>query len=182
MLKNNKIQLVPSDNDSLQLINWDQRVNKIKNAAFDGDEQAQFELGAMYEIGAELEQNEEDALKWFEKSALQGHSEACWRLGRLLQKGSTLIQNDASAFYWYQLAAMDGHTDSQYEAARYHESGSIAPQNQFEAEYLYTKAAEAGHIDAMVALADLKLRIVGPNRVSGNWYKTAARAGRAEAC
>ena len=54
---------------------------------------AQFNLGTLYEYGIGMEQNYQEALKWYEKAAAQGDNEAQERIERLL-KTTIIIEQE----------------------------------------------------------------------------------------
>ena len=49
-------------------------VTEFHQAAEQGDSNAQFQLGEMYEKGRKVRKNEAEAIKWYRRAAYQGHS------------------------------------------------------------------------------------------------------------
>jgi S1-C subfamily serine protease len=79
-----------------------------------GNAQAQFNLGVMYEFGRSAPQSYVEAAKWFRKAAEQGHPVAQSNLGEMYAEGWGVPQNYAEAYVWSSIAAA-----SNYEVATY---------------------------------------------------------------
>jgi len=87
----------------------------VKIAAEHGDEDAQFNLGLMYDKGEEgVPQNYAEAVKWYTKAAKQGNDGAQLNLGVIYYKGEEGVpQNYAAAVKWYSKAAEQGNASAQ---------------------------------------------------------------------
>jgi len=86
----------------------------ITLAAEQGNANAQFNLGTMYENGLGIALNYNAALKWYRLAAEQGNANAQYYLGWMHHKGLGVPQNDKTAVKWYRLAAKQGHADAQF--------------------------------------------------------------------
>ena len=73
---------------------------------------AQFHLGAIYYSGDGVEQNYEEAAKWFTKSAQQGYSQAQYNLAAMYEDGEGVKQNIDEALKWYNKSAEQGNKDA----------------------------------------------------------------------
>ena len=73
-----------------------------------GDADAQYNLGVMYENGRGVPQNDAEAVKWYRKAAEQGLASAQNNLGLMYANGRGVPQNDAEAVKWYRKAAEQG--------------------------------------------------------------------------
>jgi len=71
-----------------------------------GDPEAQFSLGLIYDTGREDKRNPEKALYWFTQAAQAGIAGACLYLGIKYEFGSSVQQNISLAQYWYKKAAL----------------------------------------------------------------------------
>ena len=90
---------------------------EIRQAADDGDIEAQYTLGSMYFEGIRgLPQNYAKAHHWLLKAAKRGHANAQFVLGNLyaLGKSKDVPQDYSQSRYWLKKAAAKGHTDAQY--------------------------------------------------------------------
>ena len=78
-----------------------------------GNEDAQFNLGVMYDDGRGVKQDDFEAVKWFRKAAEQGDASAQLYLGAMYGKGLGVKQDDVEAVKWYRKAAEKGDADAQ---------------------------------------------------------------------
>ncbi len=75
-----------------------------------GDAEAQFNLGFMYDEGATKDYKE--AVKWYRKAANQGEALTQGKLGLMYKKGWGVTQDYVQAYMWYNLAAAQGQKDA----------------------------------------------------------------------
>lgn len=73
-----------------------------------GDPEAQFSLGLLYDTGGRDEQNPEQAVYWFKKAAHAGVAGACLYLGMKYEFGAGISQDRKKAYHWYEQAALQG--------------------------------------------------------------------------
>ena len=83
-------------------------LKEFRLAAEQGDAQAQFELGVMYDEGQGVAQDYEEAARWFRLAAEQGHALAQNNLGVVYGKGQGVKQDYVIAHKWTNLAAANG--------------------------------------------------------------------------
>lgn len=76
------------------------------------DSSAQFKLGVKYYNGDGVEQNYEEAAKWFTKSAENGNQQAQYNLAVMYEDGEGVKQNIDEAKKWYKMAADQGDKDA----------------------------------------------------------------------
>jgi len=87
-------------------------------AADQGDAQAQYNLGVMYDKGEGVAQNKTEAAHWYRKAADQGDAQAQYNLGVMYDKGEGVAQNKAEAVNWYRKAADQGDAQAQYNLGK----------------------------------------------------------------
>ena len=87
---------------------------KLKRLAEQGNAEAQYKLGLMYDIGKEVDQDYQKAFEWYEKSANQGLASSQSRLGSMYRYGKGVDINHSKASQWYWKAAEQGDQDAQY--------------------------------------------------------------------
>ena len=89
---------------------WGLETAQVMNEAEQGDENAAYFLGVMYQTGSGVSPDCDKALKWTEKAALQGHTLAQSHLGMMYSKGcgEKVTKNLFEAYYWTALAAKQG--------------------------------------------------------------------------
>ena len=80
-------------------------IRELRPLAEQGDGDAQFNLGIMYDVGLGVRHDYAEALQWYRKAAEQGHAKAQFNLGLMYTNGEGAPQNYAQAHMWYNLAA-----------------------------------------------------------------------------
>ena len=69
-----------------------------------GFDQAQNNLGFMYEAGRGVDQDDVEAVKWFRRAAEQDFSAAQFNLALKYDGGAGVPQDDVRAYMWYTIA------------------------------------------------------------------------------
>ena len=113
-----------------------------------GDTNAHYHLGWMYEHGKGVDQSDREAATWYRKAAQQGHVEAQYNLGVMYQYG----WGHTEAVKWFQKAAQQGHAAAQYCLGFSYRYGSSIERNNGEAVKWFQKAAKQGNAEAQVEL------------------------------
>lgn len=85
--------------------------------ASEGDAEAQFYVGEIYEKGLGILPDYDLAAIWYRKAAEQGYSSAMVNLGYLYEKGLGVPQNSIAALNWYRKAAGLENTDVAFAAS-----------------------------------------------------------------
>jgi len=90
------------------------QANQLKTAldiwsplAKQGNADAQFGIGVLYNSGSEIEQNSELAFEWFSKAADQGYAGAQFNLGNEYKRGVGLTQDNSKATHWWRKPATE---------------------------------------------------------------------------
>ena len=86
-----------------------QSFEDIRKAAENGDAEAQYNLGLMYNNGDGVQQDYAEALKWYHKAAEQGNADAQYNIGDMYHDGEGVSRDYAEAAKWYHKAAKQGH-------------------------------------------------------------------------
>lgn len=120
-----------------------------------GDAEAQYILGIMYEDGSGVEQNRAKAFLWYEKSALQGYKDAQSTLAWMYDIGNGAPQDYYKAAQWYKKAAMQGDPESQNRLAYLHQIGLGVEQDYSQALFWCKKAANQNYAKAQLQLATM---------------------------
>ena len=82
-----------------------------------GDANAQYNLGVMYDFEKGVLQDFATARQWYEKAAAQGHAGAQNNLGGLYEFGHGVAQDYVRAYMWYYVAAAHPTGDGQKDVA-----------------------------------------------------------------
>lgn len=82
----------------------------IEESARQGNAQAQAKMGALYLLGREgVEQDDQKAAEWIHKAAEQGFLEAQVLLAAMYDRGLGVQHSKDNATQWYEKAAAQGH-------------------------------------------------------------------------
>jgi TPR repeat protein len=136
--------------------------------AEDGDVQAQYAIGTMYELGLGVTQNREEAVKWYRRAANLGFADAEYSLAESYENGRRVPRDYEEAANWYRRAAEHGHR--------------LAPEN-LGIMYLFGSGVAKDHVFASMwfIIAELKgNKAAAQNRKSAEGNMTPAEILGAE--
>ncbi len=102
--------------------------------AQEGDANAQYNLGVMYDKGHGVPQDFAEAVRWFRLAAEQGDAGAQFNLAFMYSNGQGVPQNYVLAHKWLNLSAVEG--DKQSEKARNEVEKRMPPAQIAEAQRL----------------------------------------------
>ena len=159
-------------------------LEQLRQAAEDGDADAQFVLGGRYYWGNGVPQDKAEAAEYFRKAAEQGDARAQFNLALMHSKGDGVRQNKAEAAKWYAKAAEQGDAEAQFNLALMYDLGEGIEQDKTEAVKWYTKAAEQGDASAQFNMGNMCRTGEGvpQNKAeAATWYAKAAEQGDAKA-
>ena len=97
------------------LIEEKAEIVKLKILAEQGNAEAQYKLGLMYDMGKDVDQDYQKAFEWYEKSANQGLASSQSRLGSMYRYGKGVEVNHAKATEWYFKAYEQGDEIAGYQ-------------------------------------------------------------------
>ena len=149
-----------------------------------GDANAQFAIGHMYEAGKFrsafdwLDRKPEytEAAQWYRKAAEQGYAKAQSNLGRLYAGGHGVGRDDAVAANWYRKAAIQGLADAQYNIGKRYYDGAGVPRDNVLA-HSWASIAAANSTGMIRQSAD-KLRDLVTARMEPGEISEAQRLAR----
>ncbi len=124
---------------------WEDKFVKALPKANDGDPEAQYKVGVMYEKGRGTDKDLAKAFEWYVKAAEQGQFKAAHKLGFSYLRGRGVEQNSELAYKWFKIAADKGYERAQYYLGEMYEHGSGVAQNYDHAIEWYQKAAAGGY-------------------------------------
>ena len=104
-------------------------LRELRPLAEQGNAQAQYALGIMYNKGEGVPQNDAEAVKWWRKAAEQGHAIAQYTLGILYDMGLGVPQDYAKSLQWYRKAAEQGDAEAQSNLGLMYYDGKGVPQD-----------------------------------------------------
>jgi len=149
-----------------------------------GNPEAEFKVGAQYELGARLQKDPTKAADWYRKAAEKGYPQAQHSLGVLYEFGNGVPLDSATAAQWYRKAAEKNFAPAQFSLGLCYVHGKGVPQDFDKALMWYQKAAEQKNSDALLNLAYLYHNGQGVPRDearSFDYVRQAAEAGSADA-
>ncbi len=122
---------------------FQKRYHLTRQAAEQGDSDAQFRLGLMYKVGGiGLKRNVCLAAEWCQKAARQGHSDAQTFLGKLYLRGEGVNQNYNEAVKWYEKACAQGNINALLCLGDMYAKGEGVEKNYLNAKKHYNAAKE----------------------------------------
>ena len=80
--------------------NYAAALAKLRPAAEKGHKKAQYRVGRCYDKGYGVEESNEEAVKWYQKSADQGYYKAEYQLARAYVKGKGVPVDEKKAKMW----------------------------------------------------------------------------------
>ena len=89
-------------------------LDTVRQAADQGDAEAQYNLGVIYNNGEGVPKDDAEAVRWFQLAAEQGYAKAQFELGYKYRWGQGVPLDDAEAVRWYRLAAEQGDDIGQF--------------------------------------------------------------------
>ena len=155
-----------------------------KQAAEQGDADAQNKLGVMFDLGEGTEKNDVEAIGWYKKSAEQGYAKAQYNLAQMYRLGKGLPKDLGKATAWYQKSADQGYAPAQTALGVDYHTGQGVQQDDAEAVKWWRKAAEQNNARAEVRLGVAYHEGLGVPKDSAEavqWWHRAADQNDAEA-
>jgi len=127
----------------------------LLRAAFENDNEAQFELARAYEKGFGVPQDGVKALEWYERAAEHNFADAINELGFLHYSGGLGIRpNPDKALTFFQRAAKLGHAQAMFNYAALIDDGIVPGQSADDAAALLYRALRAGSEDVLNELTE----------------------------
>jgi len=130
--------------------------------AEEGEHEAQYALGVMYQDGDGLAKDEIQAARWYREAAIQDHHWA------------------QHAVAWLTKAAHAGVAAAQHNLAQAYETGLGAKQDYTKARDWYTKAAKQKYVSSYIKLGAMHERGLGEEAKPEQavyWFEQAAMQG-----
>ena len=159
-----------------------QDIDQLRQAAEQGDAEAQNKMGFMYANGERVPEDAREAVKWYRKAAAQGYAKAQFNLGVMYGKGEGVAEDDREAVKWYRKAAEQGYASAQFNLGNMYLRGEGVAEDDREAVKWYRKAAAQGYAKAQSNLGNRYGKgegVAEDDREAVKWYRKAAEQGDA---
>lgn len=124
-------------------------LREFRSLAEQGNAQAQYWLGHMYELGLGTARDGALAVEWIGKAAAQGLVPAQLRLGQMYRDGRDTLQDFAQAHDWLERAAKAQNAVAQRELGELFANGWGVPRDPATAYAWYQFAAMRGDREAV---------------------------------
>ena len=148
-------------------------------AAEQGNAEAQYHTGYLYDYGVGVGKNHQKAVVGYKKAAEQGHAQAQCNLALIYDSGGRL-GNKEEAISWYKKAAEQGVRQAQFILGSKYEKGHVVTKDLEEAFKWYKKAAEQGDGQAQYNVGHMYYYGKGIERneeEAVKWFKKSADNG-----
>lgn len=162
------------------------REDSLRQAAVQGDANAQFTVGQEYlegkgpEVQLPVNERLSKAARWFRRAAENGHAASQYRLATLYELGQGAPKDINISTNWYERAAESGHVKAMHNLAVLSISGSGKSANYVTAAKWFAKAAEHGLRDSQYNVGILYERGLGIEKdavKAYQWFAIAAQQG-----
>lgn len=157
---------------------------KLREAAANGDNSAQFIVATHYLNGDTTAQNYDKAAYWYGKAASAGLAPAQYRLATMYERGTGVEKNLTTALKWYEAAGTMGNIKAMHNAAVIAAGADAGGPDYPRAYKWFSLAAGYGLKDSEFNLAVLMERGLGAKQDTVEalfWYTAAAAQGDADA-
>ena len=114
----------------------DMELESLRQRAEQGDADAQYNLGFVYQTGLGVPQDFVEAVRWYRLAADQGFAEAQANLGRAYYTGQGVPQDYVEAHKWANLATARVTEQLQYAGSREVVAALMSPAQLAEAQQL----------------------------------------------
>lgn len=155
-------------------------LEELEPLAREGNMNAQYNMGVMYQDGDGVERDLTKAREWLSAAAAQGHILANFNLGVMYYAGEGVDQDLATAKGYFQRAADAGNPNAQFNLGVMAYHGQNGPVDYKTAAEEFQKAAFQGMPDAAYNLGVMFIKGEGVEKNDVQalaWFKVAADLG-----
>jgi len=150
-------------------------------AATNGNAEAQYKLANCYDEGlGGLEENQDEAFRWYVKSANQGYPDALYTVAIYYQNGEIVEKNEQKALDLYIEAAEKGCVEAYYYLAYLYKIGSMVEVDYDKAFHYALLAANSNDAEAQQMLGGFYQDGIGTEvnyAEAMNWYQKSVDNG-----
>ena len=155
--------------------------NYLRAQAIDGNVEAQFALGVLYDKGIRgVPQDNVMARQWYEKAEMQGDARAKYCLGMMYAFGKGVKQDELRARELIEQVAVQGLPAAERMLGIMYVIGMGVPQNNGQGQSWLEKAATQNDSDAQYWLGKIYDEGIGVPQdyvMARRWYEQAAAQG-----
>ena len=136
--------IAQSETKAAPLVNeqeYRDELNKWMLRAYEGDREAQFEVGLLFTNDQFDQPDFEQAVYWYKQAARQGHVLAQYNLGHQYITGEGVARNERTAMQWWLEAAKSDHGPAQFNVGRAYYLGIGLQEDHKLSRYWFEQAA-----------------------------------------
>ncbi len=151
---------------------WSSLFKEKLAEANNGNAEAQYDVGTMYQNGRGVQADRGKAIDWYRKAAAQGESKSISRL-QLMQANATRFEKTAGE-------AKKGDADSQYDLGNMHMKGVGTNIDYQQAVKSFEQSASQGHVKSAYKLGLIYYEgndIKRNGKKAYRWFRQAAENG-----
>ena len=152
------------NNQAEEVVNYSElSIDELEVLGYDGDVEAQYRLGQLYEYGSDdIDQDFDLAREWYERAAKQGNADALTALGYFYLNGCGVETSLDQAADYFQQAISLGSTEANAGLARACLNGYGDPAQQGQMAFSYASVSEqAGDLDGICLMGYLYEQGIG---------------------
>jgi TPR repeat protein len=140
--------------------NYTEAFKLYKEAALQGDIEAENALSYLYFKGVGVKQDPKKGLYWLQKAVNSGDSRASFDLAMFYLKGEHLKKDMKQAAHYMQIASKKGNVDATYNLALMYYRGEGVKQDIKKAAALLEIAAKKGHRGAKANVGRVYMQLL----------------------
>jgi len=149
---------------------------EVRQAAEQGDAEAQFNLGKMFYEGKIVPRNYVTAAAWFKKAAEQGNAAAQNSLGAMYASGQGGSKDYRQAVAWYEKAAGQGVVAAQTNLGYLYANADGDLKSEVSAYAWYSVAANQGYENAVMGRDLAAYHLTSEQRIQAIIYAAELQA------
>jgi len=128
--------------------------------AEDGNTEAQYRLGLLFEQGKGVAADDAEARRWYEKAANGGNSKAQMALANFFATGRGGNEDPYQAWVWFLAAANGGEPRAQYHVGQVYMEGGVVEVDPLEAyKWIERAAAQDDDLEVKAWAEDARDRL-----------------------
>ena len=139
---------LPTANDAFERGEYVTALELYETLAGQGNAEAQFQLGLMYEQGLGTDVDRQTAQRYYQQAAEQQSPQALDALGTLYLKGEGVIQNFKESLRLFQQAAAQGYAQAQHNLGIAYADGKGTFRDPVKAHMWFNLASANGYAQA----------------------------------
>jgi hypothetical protein len=131
---------------------WEEKFKTAMPKAEQGDMEAQYDIGRMYERGKGSTKDAKKAFEWYSKAANQGDIKSAYKIGRAYLSGSGVKRNYKKALGWFKKSASKKYARAEYYIGVIYENGYGVKKDFNQSISWYRRALDGGYRNASSAI------------------------------